>query len=131
MKDLKMTDKEHKIETKLVYSLFDDEGNLIDQDKRKPITSACTFWPEDLAVGSVTVSRNQPMMVYAFGGNASLFVSSTVPYPIAPGEREKAELHATKTCESHIVDQMTQYKGFLDNIGIDWQKVESEMKKRK
>ena len=97
---------------------------MLPEDQRQDITEKCLFYPENLAIGKVSVGNDCNMKIYGFGGNAKVSCFMTVPYPLVEGEFEKAKKFAQKRCEEHIEQQMEQYKSFLDNQGIDWKKIE-------
>ena len=118
--------KEEKMK-ETVYSVFDDDGNILPEDQRQDITEKCLFYPENLALGRLSLGVDAPMILYKYG-NAKASIHISIPTPIVESEIEKARKYAKKLAEKHIDQQYDEYKRFLDEQGIDWKKVESKIK---
>jgi len=111
---------------KTVYSLYKD-GNLLPESERTEITEKAVFFPEEVAVGKISVSRSLPIKLYKFGGNASASVHISVPYVVAEGELEEALAYANNVCDTEILRQLQQYTQHLDSMNVDWKKVEDNI----
>ena len=117
---------EGKIVMKVTKAFKD--GKLLEQEERteeiKPV-----FFPENAAVAKVHVSRDLPFILYGYGGNAKASVHISVPCLFEQSEVEDAVKYATEFCQKEVVDQMNSYQSWLDSRGIDWKKVDDQMKR--
>lgn len=66
--------------------------------------------------------------LYSFGGNASVSVHISVPCPLNDTEIQEATKYAVGFCETVVQSQLKQYTTFLNEQGIDWKKVENNVK---
>ena len=111
-----------------VYSLFDSEGNLLsEEDRNEDITSKCDFFPEGLVTTEVGISGKIPFQLSKFGWASSSF-SISVPCALEPEELERAEKFALKQRDEFLESEAENYKQFLDGLGIDYSKVDQQMK---
>ena len=112
---------------KTVVSLFDDDGNLLPKADREVITEDCEFFPEDLVTTRVSVSGDLPMQIAKFGWAKTSFHIS-VPCALESGELERAKKFALKQRDEFLESEAENYKQFLDGLGIDYGKVDQQMK---
>lgn len=119
--------KEEKIKVTETYTLY-GEGKLLPEDEREDITEQCVYFDDNLAVGRISLSKQYPIKVYGFGGNAPVSVHVSVPYPMTPEQEQEAIKYADKLCETELDKSAAQYKEWLHNHGVDWEKVENNIK---
>ena len=112
---------------KTVVSLFDDGGNLLPKPDRKVITEDCEFFPEDLVTTRVSISGEMPMQIAKFGWAKTSFHIS-VPCALEAEEFKRAKKFALKQRDEFLESEAENYKQFLDGLGIDYGKVDQQMK---
>ena len=115
--------KEEKIKVSKTFSMFKD-GHLLDEGEREDISEQVVYFPDNVAVGKVSISRQLALKTYGFGGNNPVNVHVSIPYPMTPDQEREAIKYGTRICEEEVVNQMNSYKEWLDNNGIDWEKIE-------
>ena len=120
---------EHQNNT-TVYSLFDNDGNLLPEDQREEITSSCVFFPETLALEKTTIGKDAPLKITKYG-NAKVSMFKTITHAATPQETERAEKYLNKQCDLFIAQQIEGYKKYLGSLGIDFQKVETAFEGRR
>jgi hypothetical protein len=118
---------EEKIKTR-VTKAFKDGKLLSEEDRTQEITEKCVTFEDNVAVAKISISREFPIMVYGFGGNAKASVHISVPCVLEESEVSDALKYATSFCDSVISEQSHSYKEWLDSQGIDWKKIEKVLK---
>jgi hypothetical protein len=112
---------EEKIKT-TVYEMFRD-GKLLTEE-RQEITEQCVFFPDNLAVGKISISKSLPVKLYKFGGNASVSVHVSVPYPMTDQQEQEAIKYANRLCDEEVNKQFKGYTEWLTSVDVNWKKIE-------
>lgn len=112
---------EEKIKT-TVFEMFRD-GKLLTEE-RQEITEQCVFFPDNLAVGKISISKSLPIKLYRYGGSASVSVHVSVPYPMTGQQEQEAIKYATRICDEEVDKQFNMYTEWLTSKKVDWQKIE-------
>lgn len=119
--------KEESIKVTKTYTLYGN-GKLLPEDEREDITEQCVYFDDNLAVGRISISKNYPIKVYGFGGNAPVSVHVSVPYPMTADQEQDAIKYANNLADVELEKSAEEYQTWLDNHGIDWQKIENNIK---
>jgi len=101
------------------------DGDLV--EKGPEYETHDLIFPENAKVMRLSISREQPLQVYAYG-NAKTSIHVSIPCLMEETEIENAMEYLTNFANSQMREQSLQYLEALESRGIDWEKVDKQMK---
>ena len=108
---------------------FSSSYRTKDRDLEEPVFGELDelVFPENAAVAKVSVGSDLPVKLAPFL-NAKQSVHITVPCYAEETSIKKAYEFASNFCQEHLTLKLQEYMTFLDNNGVDYNKIEKGVK---